>query len=637
MHTSRDGVSTHALTNIHAFMLPVRTKMKKLYRDVPSWPQYLRFALLATMIAGSSNPALAQFTTAKLTGRVVDPSGAGVPNAAIIALNMNTGFTRGTTSESAGDYLFGGLPIGTYQITVSASGFEAYTQRGISLSTGQAVNVPVQLKLGSVAQKVTVTANAAMVTTNSATLSQLIDNKAIDNLPLASRYAQQPVFLLPGAANVTANYCAADCEGAVFPSEQYAKINGAVYLLDGSDYNNTDINTNFPFPNPDAIEDFNVMTDNMSAIYGDAIGGVVNITFKSGTNAIHGNLFEYFQNDRFNARNWFAQTVSPEDQKRFGGTIGGPILKNKLFYFGSYQGRRFNQTNNGLINFVPNAAERTGDFSDLLPGSPTCQPYGTCVQLVDPVTNAPYSKNKIPVSPISTYLLKGIPLPNGAQMGVAAPQGYPNDNLSYNGLPTVQNTNEHLAKIDYGMTRNHLTGHYFQQTYTQPLVVPPSSNILEATSHAENLTVRNVSVDDVFTISPRFALGSYYGYTKISETTNSSAPFTMDQAGANIGVPPSGGSGANAGLYFSTDTFGVGSGVHGIWNRGNQSLREIATWTKGNNLIQFGGQAVRVSQQISNAYQQGGARSPAITWQISSPEICPTSLRAAGTLSMLPA
>ena len=305
---------------------------------------------------------------------------------------------------------------------MTLNGFNTYMQQGITLSTNEAVTVPVKMAVGAVAQKVTVTANATMVTTDSATLGQVIGQKDIVGLPLNNRYVQQLVFLVPGAENVTASYCASNCEGGVFPSEQYAKINGAgangvSYQLDGADYNDTYINTNLPFPNPDAIQDFTVLTGNMSAVYGGAIGGIVNISLKSGTDSIHGGLYEFFQNDMFNAKNWFAQSVSPLNQNQFGGDIGGPILKDKLFYFGSYQGTRFSTTNNGQGAYVPNAAERTGDFSDIAPGSPICQPYGTCIQLVNPVTGVPYFNNQVPVSPVATYLLNGVPLAEWSGIG----------------------------------------------------------------------------------------------------------------------------------------------------------------------------------------------------------------------------
>jgi hypothetical protein len=563
------------------------------------------------LLAGSGAPAWAQFTTARLNGSVVDSSGTAIAGVTVTVGQVGTGYTQSTTTSASGEYLFPSLPVGNYQIGVTMTGFKTYLQKGVVLAVGQAVTVPIRLEVGAVVQQVTVTANASLVTTDSATLGQLINQKEIVELPLNDRYVQQLVFLTPGAANVTANYCAANCEGGVFPSEQYAKVNGAgangvSYQLDGADFNDTYINTNLPFPNPDAIQEFNLMTDNMSAAYGDAIGGVVNVTLKSGTNSIHGDVFEFFQNSMFNAKNYFATTVSPMNQNQFGGDIGGPILKNRLFYFGSYQGTRFSSTNNGQGAFVPNAAERSGDFSDLLPGSPVCASYGTCVQLVNPATGVPYPNNQIPVSPIAAYILKGIPLPNGAALGFPAPPGEPNDTLYYNGLPTIQNTNEYLAKLDFNAGKHHLSGHYFQQSYTQPLVLPPSTNILEMAGNAETLMDRNVSVVDLYTITPSFLLGSYYGYTKIDGTTYSSAPFSMADAGVNIAVPPPTGAGTTASLNLGVSSFGLGSGTHGIWNRGDQSLREIATFIKGNNMIQFGGEAVRVTQPMGNSFQEGG-------------------------------
>ena len=533
----------------------------------------------------------AQFVTARLNGSVLDPSGLGVVGATVKVEQVETGYSQAITTGSSGEYLFPSLPVGHYQLSVTAAGFNTYVQQGSALVVGQAATVPVQLKLGLLQQKVTVDSNASLVTSESATLSQVIYQKEIVGLPLNGRYAQQLVFLVPGAENVTANYCAANCEGGVFPDQQYAKVNGAgangvSYQLDGADYNDTYINTNLPFPNPDAIQDFNVMTNNMSAIYGNAIGGVVNVTLKSGTDSIHGDTFEFFRNSTFDARNFFASAVSPLNQNQFGGDIGGPLLKQKLFYFGSYQGTRFSSTNNGLIDFVPSAAERKGDFSELLPTT----------QLVNPSTGVPFPNNQITVNPVAAYLLKGVPLPNR-----------PNNELNYNGLPTVQNTNEYLAKIDYIVGKHHLSGHYFQHEYIQPLVLPPASNYLEMTGSAETLIDRNISVVDLYTITPHFFLGSYYGYTKLDGTTYSSNPFTMVDAGVDIAVPPNKGNGDIASLNVGIGgAFGFGSGDYGVWNRGDQALREIATAVIGSHTIQFGGQGVRLTQPMGNTFQQGG-------------------------------
>jgi hypothetical protein len=571
-----------------------------------------RCVLEVFLICCMTVTGLAQFTTARLAGAVLDPSGAGVAGTNVTVKDELTSYTKDTTTNSSGAYVFPSLPVGTYQISVTMAGFASYVQSGIVLQVDQSVNLPIQMKVGAVSEQITVTANASMVTTDSPTLAQVINQKDVSQLPLNTRYTQQLVFLVPGALNVTANYCASGCEGATFPSEQYAKVNGAgangvTYHLDGADFNDVYLNMNMPFPNPDAVQEFDVQTNNMSAVYGNALGGVVNVTLKSGTNAIHGDVFEFLRNNVLDAANYFSTTgVSPYKQNQFGGDVGGPILKDRLFYFGSYQGTRFHLTNPLGFAFVPDAAERSGDFSELLPGT----------QLVNPATGVPYANNRVPVSPVAAFILKGIPLPNPTPLQLS--QGETNA-LNYNSLPTVEDTDEYLGKIDYNFGKHRLSGHYFQQKFSVPVVSPPlasasataanpdpATNYLQTSGGAQTLTDHNVSVDYTYTVSPHFMLGSYYGYTKLTGTTYASNPFTMVDAGVNMAVPARGGAGNIASLNVGTTEFGVGGGVYGVFDRGVQSFREIATPARGKHTIQFGGEAVRLSQPMANTFQEGG-------------------------------
>jgi len=543
------------------------------------------------LLFGSTLSVWAQYTTARLSGIISDPTGAVIAEATITVQDQGTGYTQTTKSESAGQYLFSSLPVGTYQITVSMAGYTQYVQKGVVLSVGQAATQDVRLQVGRVDQQMVVTANASMVTTDSATVGQLIDQKEISELPLNGRYVQELVFLAPGAVNVTSSYCAANCEGGVFPSEQYAKVNGGGangvnYLLDGVDANDTYINANVPFPNPDALEEFNLITGNMSAIYGNAVGGVVNVVTKSGTDKIHGDLFEFLQNNALDASNYFAQgLVNPLKQNQFGVSIGGPILKDRLFYFGSYQGTRFRTTQNGQIAAVPNAIERTGNFQDL--GFP----------LTNPATGLPFTNNQIPVSPVATYILNHIPVP---------PPGGP-DQINFDGGPDSQNTDEYLAKVDYNFRKHHLSVHYFQMNYTDPIFIPPSSNLLQLRADAEHLVLKNVSVVDIYTISPTFLLSSFFGYNSENGTTFSSVPFSMADAGVNIAVPQNRGGGDSAVLQMTVGgDFALLGTPYGIWNRGDQSLREIGTWMKGKHEVQFGGELMRIRLPMGNQYQESG-------------------------------
>ena len=544
----------------------------------------------------------AQTITARLNGSVVDPSGLVLPSATVVVEDLGTSYTQTTRTDSSGEYLFPSLPVGMYRLTATMTGFSTYTQTGITLAVGQSATVRVPMAVGSTDENVTVNSDASLVTTDSPTVEAVIGQKDIVGLPLNGRLVQQLVFLAPGTTNVTSFYCAANCEGGTFPSEQYAKVNGAgangvSYQLDGADYNDPYLNINVPFPNPDALQEFSLVTGNMSAAYGNAIGAVVNVVTKSGSNQVHGDVFEFIRNKALDAAGYFGGTPNPLKQNEFGGSIGGPIFKNRFFYFGSYQGTRFRSAVNGQISYVPNEAERTGDFSDLLPGSATCTGTQSCVQLVDPVTGATFLNNQIPVSSVAKYLLDRTPLPNGPNY----------DEYRYNGGPDSQNTDEYLGKLDFNFNKHRLSGHYFQLNYTAPLYTPPSSNLLLLRGDAEKLTLKSVSVADIFTISSSALLNSYFGYTSIVGGSLSSAPFNMADAGVKMAVPPNHGGGNAASLNISVGSgFGYSSGSYGNFDRSNMSFRELATFVKGRNELQVGAEAVRIRQPMGNLFQEGG-------------------------------
>lgn len=216
-------------------------------------------------------------------------------------------------------------------MTVTKSGFAAVTQTSIILTVNQAVNIPVVLKVGSVSEQITVTGEAPLLDTETATVGQLISNKSIVNLPLNGRQPQALLFLAAGTVNETGKYCLTNCQGGVYPGEQDASVGGAGsrsvnYQMDGGDHNDSYVNTNLPFPNPDAIQEFNVQTDNMSAQYGLGAGAVVNIVTESGTNSIHGKAFEFVRNGDMNAKNYFAPSHDTLKRNQYGVAVGGPIL-----------------------------------------------------------------------------------------------------------------------------------------------------------------------------------------------------------------------------------------------------------------------------------------------------------------------
>ncbi|MDX6461250.1 MAG: hypothetical protein QOE55_4947, partial [Acidobacteriaceae bacterium] len=224
---------------------------------------------------------------------------------------MDTGLQRSTTTDDAGTYSFTALLVGQYRITVEKAGFSKYVQSGITLAVNQSASVPVRLQLGNVTEQVSVSANAQMVTTETGTVGQLVDQKRIIDLPLNGRQPQTLLFLAPGTVNETGKYCLVNCQGGVYPGEQDSNVGGGGprsvnFQMDGAGHNDTYVNTNLPFPNPDAVQEFNLQSDNLSAQYGMGAGAVVNIITKSGTNTIHGDVFEFVRNGDLNARNFFA-------------------------------------------------------------------------------------------------------------------------------------------------------------------------------------------------------------------------------------------------------------------------------------------------------------------------------------------
>ena len=546
-------------------------------------------------------PVFAQYTTASLTGRVLDPSGAAVPGATVTAQNTSTGRTTTTKTDADGEYVLPELPVGNYKLTVKKTGFQTYTQSGIVLSVNQSATQNVSLKIGSTTEHVNVSGNAPLVTTSSATTGQLVNQQSIVNLPLNGRQAQSLVFLIPGANNVTSNYCGAGCEGGAYPGEQYGYVNGGGpngvnYQMDGVDNNDTYMNTNLPFPDPDAIREFNVQTGNMSAEYGNAASGIVNIVTKSGTNRFHGNVFEFVRNYKFDARNFFAPTRDTLKRNQFGCTLGGPIIRNKLFFFGSYQGTRTRTAPNGQIAYVPTAAERQGDFGALCS---TYNPSGLCTdpngtQLANPSTGQPFAYNVIPQNMLakpSLNLLKYLPLPNGT-----------GGQLKYLGPANNSNNNQFMGKIDYYHGNNHLSGRYFYTKFTEP-ATPMGNNILDLNPNANQVRVQTVAINDTYTPSPNLLFNTVFGWNQQDGRYIASMPFSANALGVNIAPSPS------PQLYVSVGGGGYfiaqGSNV-GAYNRGDQTFREVGTYTKGRQTLTFGGSLLRVRAPIANQYLQGG-------------------------------
>jgi len=318
-----------------------------------------------------------QDISAKITGTVTDASGAVVAGATVTARETSRGVTYPTRTNAAGIYYLSPLPVGQYVLKVSAPGFSSAERAAISLDQAQTARVDIALAIGQASQTVEVSSAPPLLQTDDSFLGTVLDARANVTLPLATRNYNQLTLLSPGA--VTLNPSSFTGPQASFQVGR-PYINGNReqtnnYILDGMDNNQIDNNDVAFAPSVDAIQEFNLISQNAPASYGNYLGGIVSVTIKSGTNAFHGDAFEFIRNDVFNANTWAngltktaTSSAAPTPVLRwneFGGSVGGPIIKDKLFFFADYQGSRFDQPATSALFTVLTTAERQGDFSAL--------------------------------------------------------------------------------------------------------------------------------------------------------------------------------------------------------------------------------------------------------------------------------
>src|SRR6266704_2358404 len=307
----------------------------------------------------------AQSSTAQINGTVKDQSGAVLPGADVTATQTATGAKRSAVTDETGSYTLTNLPIGPYTLEMALPGFRTYVQSGIVLQVNDNPLVNAVLEVGQVTETVEVQANAALVETRTTTVGQVIDNQRVLELPLNGRQVTELV-LLSGVAvvgGVNANNSGIRNYPTTTISVAGGAGNGIVYLLDGATHNDPYNNLGLPMPFPDALQEFKVESSAGPAQYGQHASGVMNAVTKSGTNEIHGDVFEFLRNGRLNARNAYALKRDDLRRNQFGGTVGGPIKKSKLFFFAGHQTTTNRQTPPEDRQFVPTAAMLAGDFT----------------------------------------------------------------------------------------------------------------------------------------------------------------------------------------------------------------------------------------------------------------------------------
>ena len=447
------------------------------------------FALLLLLSAGSSvRPCLAQaVAVAEVAGVVSDSSGAAIPGAAVKITETDRQTSRTAVTDPDGRYVLPNLPVGPYQLEVNANGFKSYNQSGIVLQVGNHVQVNVVMQVGAMTEHVEVNAAASMVETRENTVAQVIDQQRIMELPLNGRQPTQ-LILLSGAALTAPG-------GGMVGSKNYfssttisvagGQANGVNYMLDGGDHNDSMTNVNMPIPFPDALQEFSVQTSSLPARFGLHPGAVVNALTKSGTNNWHGDLFEFLRNGDMNARNTFATVHDSLKRNQFGGTVGGKIIRDKLFVFGGFQGTRQRSDPPQTISFVATPAVLNGDFSAI--ESAGCVSSGART-LRDPSNGQPFAGNQIPVSRFNqqavNLITKYVPISND-----------PCGSITY-GIPATGDEEQFITRVDWVQNSKHtLYGRYFLAQYKNPPVFD-GKNALTTTAPGNWERAQTVTLGD---------------------------------------------------------------------------------------------------------------------------------------------
>jgi Carboxypeptidase regulatory-like domain/TonB dependent receptor len=385
--------------------------------------------LMFVMVLFTSLNVAGQQITATIRGTVSDPSGAIVQAARVTAKQIETGLTREAMTDRQGEYVLVELPIGHYQLEVQAKGFQRYLQEGISLDVNETATVGIHLKLGAETQQVEVSADATLVQSTVSSLGQTVMEREILDLPLDGRNFSQLGLLQPGVVPLTPGLLEAG--GPARQNQAYAvdgqRPESNNFLIDGAD-NVSAVDGGFVLKPPiDAIAEFKILTHNANAEFGRNTGSTTNTVTRTGTNSFHGAAWEFLRNDAMDASDYFTQNVQPLKQNQFGATFGGPILKDKTFFFGYYEGFR-NRQGESVPATVPSAAEREGNFGEWCAPPASFDPSGICSNSQEQLTyfgvSVPFNQLTIftPINPIATNVLPFFPLPNAAGNGFIATQ-----------------------------------------------------------------------------------------------------------------------------------------------------------------------------------------------------------------------
>jgi hypothetical protein len=521
-----------------------------------------------------------------ITGRVTDPAGASVAGAQVTATQEGTGFSRTATTDSEGLYVIPSLQPATYTLTVEAKGFSTSKESAVTLLADQTLTVNVGVKLGMTTEVVTVTSGALQVDTATSTLKQVIEQERISELPLNGRNAAQLTLLVAGAVN-SPNGGADQGATKTFPGAVTYSANGArqdtiSYQLDGGNYVDEYTNVNQPFPFPDALQEFSVQTSNYSAEYGENAGGVVNVVTKSGTNSFHGDAFEFVRNPVFNAQNYFATPTTPDRIKRnqYGGTLGGPVIHDKTFFFLGYQRTAFRNLVLGSSHVVGQT-----DIINFLAAGKKLDPGVATMLGIDPTTGAYLGSS-------AKFSLAGA-IPTGSNPTVPFSK------------PDVENFDSGIGRIDHSIgKRDKITGRYEYDRFTKAPVFNPLE-LVAYTDATFSIVAQNALVHETHIFSPTLINDFRVSYSREVSTRGPASNAANLAAFETVPLPFQPKPSAIQGIGVQNG-FSFGDNPTGIFTRNNFTYADDVSWEKGKHDLHFGAMIEWSQVDLNNQFNQPG-------------------------------
>jgi hypothetical protein len=554
--------------------------------------------------------------TGTIQGTVTDASGAVLPNAVVTVIDEATQVALPGKTDSTGLYVFPNIPIAVYTVSVTAPGFESFTQTHNVLEVGSNIAVNVKMVVGATTEKVEVRSEALALQTEDVTFKQTIDRNAVTEMPLNGRQMAQLVQYSGGATNAGGGDFS---NGSKY---SYASIsisiaggqgNTTLYRLDGGDNNDYMGNTNLPFPFPDAVEQFSVETSVLGAQDGMHTGGLVNVVTRSGTNTFHGTAFEFIRNNYLDATNFYAIGKDILHQNEYGGTLGGPIKRDKLFAFAGYQFHEAKQLSATTTGHVPTAANLLGDFSVTAPPPGTPTSTTACAadtQLLDPLTGAILPGNKYnqpggPRLPVwnaqSLALVKYLPTPT------AASDPYNCGVVQY-ATPNNVFIKQFVTRVDYSINaKNNLYGRYLLDGYQLPSFFFPTNILVTAASGNPLQRVQTFTMGENFTLSSNMVNSAHATVLRrVNNRGYNASDINAGTLGVTVNQPIANGLQLATGGGVGGFTIGGGTNSVAHFNDNTLAIDDEVTLIHGHHQFVFGGEFVRNQLNISNGYESNG-------------------------------